>query len=137
MEEVVILATQADILASLALTGGILDDAKVHLYKTAVIPTVESVLGDFTEADYTGYAAQTVASWGNPFQDIDGKVKMVGPTQQYQPTATTVTNTIYGYYVTNAGSTVLIYAKQLDQPIALVTTITALLLTPEFGWPVA
>lgn len=81
------------------------DPIQVRLFKNNITPTVANVLGDFTEADFTGYASQPLVYSGAPVHDVANHV-------WYQP-CTTLTwtvgvigtgNLIYGVYlVDNAG----------------------------------
>lgn len=75
----------------------------VHLFQNNLTPTVSNVLGDFTEATFTGYASQTLAYSGSPVHDAVNHV-------WYQPCAQLTwtmgtpgtTNNVYGVYLTDA-----------------------------------
>lgn len=77
----------------------------VHLFTNDYVPVPQSVLGSFTEAVFTGYAAQAVAGWGTPELPSDGSVgvndttvlEWVGPSDASG-------QTVYGYYLRSAGA---------------------------------
>jgi len=107
------------------------DDTKIHLIKTPFTPTEDAVIADFDEADYTGYAAQTILPAGTIAWD-DAALNAVQSfaSAHFQPTASTVTNTIYGYYVTGTVKAPtldqLIDVFAFDVPVPLLGTADAL-----------
>lgn len=107
--------------------------ATIHLFSNNYNPLPTSVVADFTEAVFTGYAAQPVAGWNANQLSQDGSVSTdattvltwVGPND---PTG----QTIYGYYVLSAGmGTPLVYAVRFPTPVALAvpTNVLALVVT--------
>ncbi len=96
--------------------------ATVHLFTNNYTPLPTSVVGDFTEAAYVGYAAGVVAGWtandiqadGTVTTDSTNVMPFVGPVGGAGPT-------VYGYYVLSAGGgTPLIYATRFTAPVALL-----------------
>ena len=72
----------------------------VRLFKNNFTPDPASVLADFTEANFTGYAAiQVNAKFGTPYKVIDGEYQT-----DSSPFAFTCTSgssqTTYGWYLT-------------------------------------
>lgn len=100
---------------------GLLDGAKVHLYQTEIAPTADTPLATFaaSEADYSGYASQTVATWLASYVGDDQRARVSAASLLFQPNASTVPNEIFGVYVTNAASDTLLYAYLLDVPVDL------------------
>jgi hypothetical protein len=93
---------------------------KIHLYKTNVTPTTSSVVGDFTEADFPGYAAQDVITWGAA--SVAGHVATItAASNTFTRSTTGAAQNIYGYYVTNAAGTVLYWAE-LDPAAPRIVT---------------
>lgn len=78
---------------SALLTGSV-----VRLFQNDFQPTPLSLITDFTEADFTGYAAVAVADWGNVV-NLGQEVIGFHANADYVATGTAVTNTVYGYYV--------------------------------------
>lgn len=90
--------------------------AKLRLFKNNVTPDNTKVIGDFTEATFSGYAAISLTGWS--------AAAVTAHVAQSDPTAGTFTITsgtqaIYGWYVTDSGGTVLYWAQR--DPSAPVT----------------
>jgi len=111
-----------------------LDGALVHLYKNDYVPTPFSLTADFTTADYTGYAAQAVAaaSW-NATTLSDGSAGLVGPGLFFDATGSSVTNVIYGYYITDAAGTNTLWAERFDAPRGITGPGTGFTLVPQLN----
>lgn len=87
---------------------------KLHLFTNDFTPSLETILADFTEATYTGYAAQTL-TWGGAY--VDGNGIAVAPAGEKIFTQTAAPNEIvYGGYVTNTAGTKLLASARLDSP---------------------
>lgn len=88
----------------------------LHLFKNNYTPVAASVLGSFTEADYSGYADQS-PSFGSSVT-TGGKGTITDSSARvFTVTAGGVSNTIYGYYVTanpGGGGEVLLWAQRFD-----------------------
>jgi hypothetical protein len=134
MEPVSTRALQLDTLAALTAVGGVLAGCKMHLFKNAIAPGPNTPLSSFEEADYAGYAAETVGVWGMPFFGIDARARIVAPAFQFQPTGGAAPNTIYGAYFTNAGSTVLLFAVRFTAPAELIDQSNAVVVEPMFSY---
>lgn len=106
------------ILAGLVRTA--LAGAKLKLYKAISQPlSVSTVIGDFTEADYDGYAEKTIAAWLAAYLDPAGGASIQCGTQQFDFVGPVVTtNVIPGFYLTNAAGA-LIFAGSFPAPIAM------------------
>src|SRR5262245_32614929 len=101
---------------------------KVHLAKAAFVPGPGLTVGSFTEANFTGATAKLGATGAQQeFNDpATGNriVQLVEPAGGWHWQATDnlqLPQTIYGFYVTDNGSTVVYGSQLLPQPI----TITA------------
>ena len=112
---------------------GLTADVDVHLYKNDMAPTVFSELTDFEEADYDGYAEETVtpASW--PVFNQGLGVVAVGPGIVFTPTGGTTDNVIYGYYVTDTTGTRLLWAERFAEPKIMNGVTTGFTLVPAIG----
>lgn len=112
---------------------GDLAAATVHLFKNDFTPTQNNVLGDFTEADYTGYTNQAIGTWGTPYIDFLQRVLIQAPSLQFSPTGSTVTNTVYGYYIQSAGTgTPLIASARFDTPVSMTDAHSAAFVEPTW-----
>jgi hypothetical protein len=78
----------------------------VHLFKNNFTPDPGSVLADFTEATFTGYAAvQSIAKFGTPYKVIDGEYQTDSSAFNFACSGGS-SQTVYGWYLTwNDGST--------------------------------
>ncbi len=128
--------SQVSALNALTGTGGLLNGAKVHLLKSPVPITPTTTLADLlaAEADYGGYAAQAVGTWGAAYFGIDGKATVTAPGLQFQPSSGTTPNSIYGVFVTNTASSVLLYAEAFPAAVTLLDALHALPFTPNFPY---
>ena len=79
----------------------------MHLFKTGTVPLTpltELTDLDAVEADYTGYAAQTIAAWFAPLLNGLGGASIESGLLQFAITAPyTVGNMIQGWYLTETG----------------------------------
>lgn len=100
----------------------VLTNAKLHLFKNNYTPIAGSLLADFTEADFTGYASVTLAGWTTPVI-ISGKSSTSANPVTFTTGTVGTGNTIYGYYVTDSTNTKLLFAERdANAPIAMNVT---------------
>lgn len=117
--------------------AGDLAGATFHLYTNDYEPTPQSVVGDFDEATFTGYASIAAVGWNATEQNPDGSVSTdttnvmtwVGP-------GDATGQTIHGYYVLSAGAgTPYIYGVKFPEPVPLATPADVLALVGSFRLP--
>jgi hypothetical protein len=84
----------------------------LHLYKNNFTPVEASVLGDFTEADFSGYATQAFGF--TTALTVAGISYIVGSPLMWQQNGGGTSNTIYGYYVTDNSNTILLWAERFS-----------------------
>jgi hypothetical protein len=125
---------QSDLLTTLAgLVASMLTTPKVHLYTALANPIGPfSVLADFTEATFGGYAAKT-ALFGAPYINGAGQAVTDSPLLQWQPTNSTTPNTILGFYVTDSAGAQLLWCGPLPTPVSLASPSDALPLVLQFA----
>lgn len=115
--------TKAQLIASLeAAVAALTTGYKVRLFTGATVPTVNSVIGDFTEADYTGYTAGGLAptDFTGPSFNSQGAAVDYSFVKTFQPTGTAVGNIITGYYLVSGDMTpILIGAERLPAAIPM------------------
>lgn len=117
MADVVVAAGNLSIsvpaVALAALTALIAEDApleavKVRLFQNDILPGPNNVVGDFTEATYTGYTAGGITvTWTTVVHDDTNRPIVYGSNCLFKATGSTVANTLYGYYVVDAASAYL------------------------------
>lgn len=75
-------------------------DVVARLFQNDFTPDRYSVLGDFTEADFTDYTPLSPGGWTSPAVDGTGVAYVVSPALVWSVVTPTVGNTIYGIYFT-------------------------------------
>jgi hypothetical protein len=93
--------------------AGMLNGAKLHLFKAPFSAAPLTRIADLIEADFAGYAPVPVTTWGLPYAGPDGQMYMKGGCHQFTPTDETKPNTIYGYWIDNGATPVY--------PVTIVT----------------
>lgn len=103
----------------------------IRLYKNNYAPVSATVVGDFTEADFSNYIAKTIArsDWASP-STVAGKAESSVTAQSW--TCGPTGNTVYGYYVVGATSGVCLWAEQFAAARVLADG-DVLNLTPKFN----
>jgi hypothetical protein len=109
-----------DSIAGATGTDPLLKTAKVMLYVNNIAPTNKTVIGDLTEASWTGYARSAAVTWALPIlSNNTGLPTIVADAKTFTVTTNAGPQTAYGY--------------------ALVTTVTAvdhLLAIAPFDTPI-
>lgn len=107
-------------------TAGPWEGALVHLFKNDLVPAPNTVLADFTEADFDGYAASAAIVWGDPYQNELNQSTILGDAKTFTATGATTPNDIYGYYITDAGGTELLLSERFAevQPMPAAGAVT-------------
>lgn len=109
--------------------AGVLTANKVALFQSNTIPTPNMVLGDYTEATYTGYAKEAV-TWSVPTVADDGTVEVIGIVGEFRPTGTAVTNAIYGVLLVDTTGAILYGAARFDAPpLPMSSALDAIIVT--------
>lgn len=76
--------------------------AILHLSTTNFTPNQNTVLADFTEATFTGYAASSAVTWGAAHLEPNGNAVSVGSAKTFTQTGTTITEIVYSWYLVTA-----------------------------------
>lgn len=103
----------------------------LRLFKNNITPSDTDTAGTYTEATFPGYAAITLtgASWNT----ASGGTISYGAQQTFTCSGTS-TDDIYGYYVTQASSGVLLYSERDGAaPFAVRNNGDNIKLTPTIG----
>lgn len=85
----------------------------LKLFQNNVTPDANFVVGSFTEANFTNYAAKTLAraTW-NAATTVGGKGQASYGTNPQSWTCGSSGNTIYGYWVEGASSAKVLWAER-------------------------
>jgi len=97
---------------------------RMKLYSNNYTPVQGSVIASFTEANFSGYAAYVVAAgnWTTPVNDGAGRAISFNLANTWANSTGAVGNSIYGYFVTDAGGTNLCWAERLAAAPVDMTT---------------
>lgn len=112
-----------------------------RLFKNDLTPDADTVIGDLTEADFSGYAAVTINTWDYGGVTIDGS----GRSQVLATSNATFThnggatdNDCYGYYVTHPGGGLYLVQRFDSPPIVMdgsglfITVVPRLTMKSQF-----
>jgi hypothetical protein len=100
------------------------------LYANQVNLTRQTILSDLTAASFTGYAAVAGITWSASYIDVDGSALALAESEVFIATGSTIANTIYGYYFTDAAVTNLLIAYALAVPVGIGLTGQAIAVVP-------
>ncbi len=91
------------------------EDYVLKLFSNDYTPVNSTVVGDFTESAFGGYASKTLtrAGW-NAASTVTSKAQMDYGTTQSWTCNTTVGGTIYGYFVLAATSGTCLWAERFN-----------------------
>lgn len=114
------------------LTGEVADiPTFIRLFKNDFTPGPATVIGDFTQADFSGYGAAATA---NPVTAaaLDASNRAVVTWDPVTWTKNGATgNTIYGYYVVDSTGS-LLWAERFDGSIPMTVDGAFIQITPRF-----
>jgi len=105
------------VLEELIDSGNHLNGAKLHLATAGPPGGPTEVLGDFTEATFTGYAAATL-TWSGPYYGADGAPQAVSQLASFIATAA-ASETITDWYITDGAGTALLASGHLENPVVI------------------
>lgn len=103
----------------------------LRLYQNNITPSDTDTAGTYTEATFTGYAAITLtgANW-----NAASAGTITYNAQQTFTCSGASSNNIYGYYVTQATSGILLYSERdASAPFAIANTGDAVKITPTIS----
>jgi hypothetical protein len=125
--------TQGDLVAILAQAEYI--GAVIELYKNNLNPTPFNVVADFTLVtvlDMPGYAAQPLTAADGVFIDNLGNAEQVFDAGVFVASAAPgAPLTVYGYFVTNAAGTVVLFSERFAVPVIVANAFDAVQVDPS------
>lgn len=105
----------------------------LKLYATDVTPADTDTVATYTEADGGGYAAKTLTNGSWTVAGANDPSDAVYAQQTWTFTGALTTNaTVYGYFVTDAAGTTLVYAEKFGTSFTPANNGDQLKLTPQF-----
>jgi len=108
----------------------------VQLFKNDFTPTETSVLADFIEADFSGYAEIAAQEFDPAYLNEAGRAQVTGDTVlTWTQNATTIGNSVYGYMVLTTGGA-LLYSERFasPQPMQLVGDKIQMVIRASLPW---
>jgi len=104
----------------------------MRLFKNDYTPVEGSVLGDFTEATWTGYAQKSLTGSSWTVATVAGVTTGTFAVQTFTSTANQAAELSYGYYVLGATSGILLWAERFtDGPYAIAVLGDNIAITPK------
>lgn len=94
----------------------------LHLYTNNITPTTSSVVGDFTEAAFTGYAAVALAGWTASAVAAHVASTTANPITF---TASGAYQSIYGWYVTDGAGDYVCGGRDAAAPVVMSATVNS------------
>jgi hypothetical protein len=108
----------------------------VRLFVNDIVPTTATALADLTEASFSTYAAEPFTLIGTLQANFDGSIQVLqGAPLEWAGPADLTGQTVYGYYVTNSGGTVLKTTYRFPSPVSLTGEHDVLTLLPGLTLP--
>jgi len=105
--------------------------ATLRLFKNNYTPVDGTVVGDLTEADFSGYAAINVTDLGSPSTVSGRAVTVSAAAKVFTHSGGATGNSIYGYYVTDAGGALLWAERDPAAPAAMSVGGSTYSVTPR------
>lgn len=121
-------------LTALAGTGGPLHGTQLILFQNNLTLTKTTTLADLTAATFVGYAAVAGITFGTPYIDQFGVVRIDAPSVDFIMTSNSTPNTIYGWALLDTAGTDLEVAAMLASPIPLTIAGQGLNVQPTFAY---
>lgn len=114
--------------ASTVSVDGILNESVLHLFTNNFQPTPAAVVGDFTEATFTGYGDVTVTSAG-VFTVATTGARLIFTPAVFEATDAATPENVYGWYLTDNAGTALQLYERFAAPVPMVAANDGLVLT--------
>jgi len=127
-------ATNNKILFSLITPFKLLDTTNLyHLFQNNLVPGPGTVVGDFVEATYDGYAPIAAGGFFGPLLDPVTNDWFTTPAAvlHFDDTGAVTPNTIYGFYMTDAGGTALVACQRFGVPVVMDAAGKSILISPK------
>lgn len=117
-------------LTNLMATGGPFDTLTLGLFKNNIFLSRATTYANLTPADFAGYAVAAGITFSAAFLDVDGSALAIGADMAFIATGPSPANTIYGYFLANAGLTSLKAAYSFSTPVGINATGQAVVVVP-------
>lgn len=129
MANVVLQQGDLSILNTVRLDGDCLKTLK--LFKNDHVPVVGDGNGNYTEANFSGYASVALGDWNAAILNDDDKGEIDGDPATFTHNGGGTSNTVYGAYVVNNAGDV-VYAERFAAPRVMASNGDEIVYTPKF-----
>lgn len=102
----------------------------LKLFKNDHVPAVDDVNANYTEANFSGYAAEALGTWNAAFLNGDDKGEIDADPIAFVHNGGGTSNTIYGAYVVDDNGDV-IYAERFEAPRVMSSNGDTITYTPR------
>lgn len=130
MSNILPIAFLRSILNALVATGEPLDAVTIRLFSNDFQPDDTSVLADFTQCTFDGYAESGAIVWEPAYSDVNGLAHVRGDLKVFNCTGGTTPETVYGWYAVT--TTTLKASQRFETPIPINAAGQAVLVLPSF-----
>lgn len=107
-------------------------NAVLRLFQNNKVPAATDVAADYTEATFTGYAAQPIITFAAPVLTAPREITSAAP-MLFTAGVIGTGNSIYGYYVTDLAGNLLWAERDTNAPILMTTTGDQYTIIPRFS----
>lgn len=103
--------------------AGVFNNCKEWLYtNNNLTPSINNVLGDVTEASFTGYSRSAAQSWSSPLVRQSGGYQVFGTCTLYQATSGNVQQSVFGRALVDGAGANLLALESFGSPVAFNVT---------------
>lgn len=113
--------------------AGPYNGGKLLLYTNELVLTPGMVLADLTEADFDGYTIKTISEFGEVFMDELNDPAIAQQSVQFNAAGTGDPDVCYGFAITDAAKTKLLYVEAFDTPRPMATAVDSIVILPVLG----
>jgi hypothetical protein len=99
----------------------------VHLFINDFVPTVDSVVGDFVEATFTGYIPTSLSIGGLVFLNAEGAAEVPFASIGFTNTGASPGNLVHGYWYEALGR--VVFAERITPAVDMSILAASLTLT--------
>jgi len=128
----ILVSPKAWLMTNQAAIKALLDTGELALFTNDITPDVNTVVGDLTEATFTGYARATLTAWLAPHLNVNLQSVLNSPLASFATAAPyTVGEQVYGGWIEDAAGN-LAFAFRFDNaPIPMIGAGDAIVVAVE------
>lgn len=115
-------------------TGGPADAGVLKLFINNPSITEDSVVADFTEPTFTGYAEISALAFGAVYQGPSGQLLATAPGGLFQRTGGAISEVANGYFIVDTAETGFVYAAYFDTPVSFAEVGDGVFLDATIGY---